>query len=154
MQLAIPVASREWVRWQRTLIQSRFLREQMPFQSDQAKTDAAMPAPSVPASVSPTSTPTYTYYVGNSFNMLAIASGSSALQACQNAAAACANTSEVWCVVATVAGLSLIVPEPVTVALSILMPIDWAAQVALVGAVHVSVYVWMMFKQAFEVATK
>jgi hypothetical protein len=56
--------------------------------------------------------------------------------------------------VATVAGLSLIVPEPVTVALSILMPIDWAAQVALVGAVHVSVYVWMIFKQAFEVATK
>ena len=48
----------------------------------------------------------------------------------------------------------MIVPEPVTVALSILMPIDWAAQVALVGAVHVSVYVWMIFKQAFEVATK
>lgn len=73
----------------------------VPLQSDQAKTDAAMPAPSVPASVSPTSTPTYTYYVGNPFNMLAIASGSSALQACQNAAAACANTSEVWCVVAS-----------------------------------------------------
>jgi len=32
MQLAIPVASREWVRWQRTLIQSRFLREQIAFQ--------------------------------------------------------------------------------------------------------------------------
>ena len=56
--------------------------------------------------------------------------------------------------VATGAGVALVGPGPVTGALSILLPVDWAAQVALVGAVHVSVYVWMIFKQAFEVATK
>ncbi len=56
--------------------------------------------------------------------------------------------------VALVAGLGLAVPAPVSEALSILMPLDWAAQVSIVGAAHVTVYAWTIFKQAFDVATK
>lgn len=56
--------------------------------------------------------------------------------------------------VGLVAALSLAVPPAVSTAMSILMPIDWAAQVAIISAVHVTVYVWTIFKQAFEVASR
>jgi hypothetical protein len=56
--------------------------------------------------------------------------------------------------VGIVTALTFAIPSPVSTALSILMPIDWAAQVAIVAAVHVTVYVWTIFRQAFEVAAR
>lgn len=73
------------------------------------------------------------------------------------AAAAFFTTSLVGVVavlIGSVAALSIAVPSAVGDAMSILMPLDWAAQVSIIGAAHVTVYAWTIFRQAFEVATK